>query len=230
MKFLDPVVFEFLSELRNNNNREWYHEHKKMYREARACVESFIDHLIPEMIPLNPAFQGLTAKQTMFRIFRDIRFSKDKTPYKTNFGAVIAPGGRKSKYSGLYIHIEPSKSMVGGGIYHPPKEILDAVRKEIYYNGDELCRILDDEEFKKYYGEISSMGDELKRLPKGYDQDAPNQDLLKMKTITAMHLLSDEVLVSDQAIPEIVKAYRIILPFNSFFNEAIDLAEEEQAG
>ncbi len=226
MKSLDPVVFEFLSDLRENNNREWYHEHKKIYQKAKASVESFIDYLIPELISLNPRFQGLTAKQTMFRIFRDIRFSKDKTPYKTNFGAVIAPGGRKSKYSGLYIHLEPGSSMIGGGIYHPPKEVLDAVRKEVYYNGDELRRIIEDTEFKNYYGKISSMGDELKRLPKGYDQDAPNQDLLKMKTLTAMHPLSDELLMSEQAIPEIVKAYRIIQPFNSFFNEAIDMAEE----
>ncbi|MCF8331917.1 MAG: DUF2461 domain-containing protein [Bacteroidales bacterium] len=225
MKILDPIVFEFLQQLRENNNREWYHANKRKYQFAKASVEAFLDQLIPALMKLNPAFQGLTPKMTMFRIFRDLRFSKDKRPYKTNFGAVIARGGRKSKYSGLYIHLEPGNSMVGGGIYHPEKEVLDAIRKEIYYNGHILREIIGKPEFKKYYGTVSSMGDELKHLPKGYSNEAPNQDLLKMKTMVAMHQLDDDVLLSDQAIPEILKAYKILHPLNDFLNEAIDMEE-----
>lgn len=227
MKSLDPIVFEFLQQLRDNNNREWYHANKKMYQQAKASVESFIDALIPGLVSLNPAFHGLTPKMTMFRIFRDVRFSKDKRPYKTNFGAVIAPGGRKSRYSGLYLHLEPGASMVGGGVYHPEKEVLDAIRKEVYYNGDGLREILEAKAFKEFYGSISSMGDELKRLPKGYDKDAPNQDLLKMKTMVTMHKLADETLMSDRGIPELVKAYKVLKPFNDFLNEAIDMAADE---
>lgn len=229
MKAVSPVVFDFLTLLRENNNRAWYHQNKKMYQEAKAAIEEFLDHLIPELIKLNPALQGLTPKTTMFRIFRDIRFSKDKTPYKTNFGAVISPGGRKSPYSGLYLHIEPGNSMTGGGIYKPQKEVLNAVRQEIYYNGDKLREIIKEPRFREWFGEIQSMGDELKRMPKGYETNSPNADLLKLKTITVMHPLTDDVLMSDKAMEEIIKSYEILQPFNDFFNEAIDLAKEDES-
>ncbi|MFW6019338.1 MAG: DUF2461 domain-containing protein [Bacteroidales bacterium] len=226
MSSLSPVVFDFLKQLQENNNREWYHQHKQMYREAKAAVESFLDYLIPELVTLEPALRGLTPQTTMFRIFRDIRFSKDKTPYKTNFGAVIAPGGRKSPYSGLYLHVEPGKCMAGGGIYKPQKEVLDAVRQELYYNGESFRKIIDEPQFRNWFGEINSMGDKLKRMPKGYEANSHNADLLKLKTITVMYPLKDEVLLSDKAAEEIIETYKILKPFNHFLNEAIDMGKE----
>lgn len=228
MNSLSPVVFDFLTRLRENNNREWYHQNKSMYREAKAAFESFLEALIPELIDLDPALRGLTPKTTMFRIFRDIRFSKDKTPYKTNFGAVIAPGGRKSPYSGLYLHIEPGKCMAGGGIYKPQKDVLDAVRQEVYYNGENLRKIINAPLFREWFGEIQSMGDKLKRMPKGFDINSPNADLLKLKTMTVMHPIEDEVMLSDNAAEELIKTYKILLPFNHFLNEAIDLGKNEE--
>lgn len=228
MEKLSPEVFQFLRALRENNYREWYHQNKEFYKNAKTAVEDFLNTLIAELTLLNPRLKGLQAKDTMFRIFRDVRFKKDKTPYKTFFDAVIAPGGRKSSLPGFYIHLEPGSSLVGGGLYCPPKEILDAVRKEMYYNGDQLRNIVDSADFKQWYGQIQTLGHELKRLPKGYPKDSPNPDLLKMKTMVSLHEVSGDLLQSSEAIPYLIEAYKVIQPFHDYITEAVELAAEEQ--
>lgn len=227
MTRLSPVVFQFLEQLRENNYREWYHRNKGFYKQAKTSVEEFLDALISELAILDPELKDLTAKHTMFRIYRDVRFRKDKTPYKTFFDAVIAPGGRKSLRPGFYIHITPGSSMVGGGLYCLEKQILDAVRKEMYYNGEKLRKILRDNDFTRWYGSVNTLGHELKQLPKGYPKDSPNQDLLKMKTMVSLHEVSDELLMSDKAIPYLVETYKVLQPFNDFFSEAIEMGWEE---
>ena len=121
---MNPIILDFLSKLKENNNREWFQANKKFYEEAKSEVEAFVDDLIPRMAAFEPSLKYVTAKECMFRIFRDVRFSKDKVPYKTNMGAWITKGGRKSPGPGYYLHIQPGESMLAGGVYMPEPDKL----------------------------------------------------------------------------------------------------------
>ena len=135
---MDTSIFRFLTDLRDNNNREWFQANKERYLKAKEVFESFIDNLIPEIRKFDSSIDLITSGDCMFRIYKDIRFSKDKTPYKTNIVAYIARGGKSSPYAGYYVHAEPGQSMLAGGIYMPQPEALKRLREEIYYNVDEF--------------------------------------------------------------------------------------------
>ena len=138
---INKNILLFLNELKNNNNRDWFHANKPKYNEAKVEFENYINNLIPEIGKFDNEIKHLEAKECIFRIFRDVRFSKDKSPYKPNFGAYIVKGGKKSGNAGYYLHIEPENSFLGGGIYMPPSNILKAIRIEIYENIDEFKSI-----------------------------------------------------------------------------------------
>ena len=145
----------FLGELRKNNNREWFQANRKWYEQCRSEFEFFVTLLINEIGKFDRSIGALKASDCLFRIYRDIRFSPDKTPYKTNFGAYIAKGGRKSEFAGYYFHIEPGNCMLAGGIYMPSKEILKAIREEIYHNTEDFLAIIHNKDFQKVFLEIS---------------------------------------------------------------------------
>jgi uncharacterized protein (TIGR02453 family) len=212
----------FLSILKNNNYKEWFHENKPLYEEAKKEFESFVTILIQEIRSIDKEVGLLEPKDCIFRIFRDIRFAKDKTPYKTNFGAYIARGGgRKSEYAGYYFHLEPTNSLLAGGIWLPQPDILKAVRQEIYHNIDEFLEILSNNEFKKHLKEIDQ-DYMLKTSPKDFPKDWPHIDLLKYKSYTVSKPLSDEMVISSRLLNEVRAVFKAMLPINKFFNHVIE--------
>lgn len=211
----------FLASLRENNNREWFEANRTQYEQCRQEFEQFIGSLLPELIQLEPDFTHLEPKNCIFRIYRDVRFSKDKRPYKSHFGAYFAPGGRKSTKAGYYLHIEPDgKSMLAGGIYMPPAEDLKKIRQEIDYNGAKLRNILHGAEFKKYFDGLS--GDKLKTMPKGYPTDHPDIELLKMKDFTAVHMVPDKKVANGNFLSYTTTVWKVMKPLNDFLNHAVE--------
>ncbi len=216
---MDKIVLEFLHKLKDNNDRDWFNENKDQYEEARNVVEQFVDHLILGLQKIDNNIGTLTAKQTMFRIYRDVRFSKDKSPYKAYFGAFIAPGGRKSTQAGYYIHIAPEGTFIGGGSYHPMGEELKKIRSEIYYNHAEFEKIISDKKFKKVFGELK--GDRLKRPPQGFPKDFAGIETLKLKDYTVFFTLSDKELMKPDFYNVVIDAFATMKPLNDFLNRAL---------
>ena len=225
LKILYPMLeksLSFLSILKDNNYKEWFHENKPMYDEARKEFESFVALLIHEIKLIDNEVGYPEPKDCIFRIFRDIRFSNDKTPYKTNFGAYIAKGGgRKSEYGGYYFHLEPGNCLLAGGIWLPQPDILKAVREEIYHNADEFQAILSEKEFKKHLGGIDQ-DYMLKTSPKDYPKDWPHIEWLKHKSYTVSKALPQELVGSDKLAEEVRTVFKAIKPINNFFNRVIE--------
>jgi uncharacterized protein (TIGR02453 family) len=193
-----------------------------LYEEAKKEFEDFVATLIKEVKLIDPEVGYPEPKDCTFRIFRDIRFAKDKTPYKTNFGAFIAKGGnRKSEYGGYYFHLEPGNSLLAGGIWLPQPDILKAVREEIYHNADEFLAILSDKDFKKHLRELNQEY-LLKTSPKDYPKDWPHIDLLKHKSYTVSKSLPDNILTGPNLLDEVRVVFKSIMPINKFFNKVIE--------
>lgn len=218
---LQSTTLDFLRDLGENNAKTWFDENRDRYQAAKKDVEQLVNELIAALVDVDPGLLGLEAKQSMFRIFRDVRFSKDKVPYKSHMGAWMARGGRKSIYAGFYLHIEPGgKSMAAGGIWHPQGDVLKAVRDAIDYEPDDLRNVLADKEFKKYFPELE--GSKLKTAPKGYPKDHPAIDLLRHKDLVVSTKLKDSDLTSKKLIDKLVSIYSAMYPLNAFLNGAID--------
>ncbi len=212
-------VIQFLQDLSENNNREWFQNNKKCYDESREKVLFLTEVLINEIRKFDSDIPLLEPKDCLFRIFRDVRFSNDKRPYKTNFGSFIAKGGRKSIYSGYYFHIEPGGSFVGGGIYMPAAEPLKAIREYIAENGEEFLSIITDKKFKTIFPEM--MDDKLKTAPKGYSPDHEFIDLLRYKSFAFSSRLSKSQILADNYIEILVNSFKTLHPVNKFLNEAL---------
>ena len=222
-------MLDFLKELANNNTREWFHANKKRYQLIRKEYEQFVAHLIGEIATFDESVKNLHPKDCIFRINRDIRFSNDKSPYKTNFGAYITPGGRKAGFAGYYFHVEPGNSFVAGGIYRPPADRLKAIRTEIYENTGDFKEIIEDPDFKEEFGSIYS-DEKLKTAPKGFPKDFEDIELLNYKDYTVLKPLTDDMLTSDELVEEVIRAYQTLYPFNQFLNEAIAFHIEQHPG
>lgn len=213
-------VFDFLSELEKNNNREWFKANEKKYKQVKIEFENFVNELLIEIKQFDGSINIQTAKECIFRINRDIRFSKDKSPYKTNFGAVIAKDGRKSPFAGYYVHLENNKSFVGGGIYMPQPQVLKAIRNEIYNSIKMYKKIIENHEFKKYYPHI--YGEKLKLAPKGFPKDFADIDLLKNKHYALVYPIYDNKNWLDKnCISNITKLFKIQKPYNDFLNATL---------
>ena len=213
-------TLDFLSDLAKHNNKEWMDDNKKRYQEAKGYVIELVSEIITKASSFDPGLQGLQPKKTLFRINRDIRFSKNKDPYKTNFGAAIVDGGRKSGNPGYYLHIKPGANMVGGGIYQPEASTLQKVRQEIDYNGKEIRSIISDTKFKKLYGEPYGE-DKLKTAPKGYPKDHPDLDLLQLKHYVFMNDVEDKKVVTSKFSDFVAESYQTLYPFNQFLAQAL---------
>lgn len=213
-------VLNFLSELRINNNKEWFDQNRGRYEESRKKVLFLTELVIHEVSKFDPEIGSLTAKDCVFRIFRDVRFSIDKTPYKTNMGSFIARGGRKSMGAGYYLHIEPGGSFVGGGSYCPPADSLKALRTEIFDNPDEFKKLIYSNSFRKTYPEMYD--DKLKTPPKGFPKEFPDVDLLKYKSYAFTSRIDDSVVTSEAYVGKIIDAFKELAPVNRFLNTAID--------
>ena len=209
-------TLQFLKDLNKNNNREWFSKNKDRYLAAQANVAEFVELLIEETGKFDAEIQKLDAKKTMFRIYRDTRFSLDKTPYKTNFGASLGMG-KGNRISGYYLHIEPQKSFLAGGVYHPESAVLKQIRAEIAANQEEFLAILNQNEFRNNFRGLS-VEDKLKRVPAGYDKDHPMAEFLKLKSFNVIHPISDEALMSETAASDFTKVFKSNKPLNDFLN------------
>lgn len=212
-------ILDFLTKLKVNNNRDWFNENKKLYEEAKSDFESLVNRLIPAIFDFDPTIGSIAAKQCIFRIFRDVRFSKDKSPYKTNMGGFIARGGRKGGFAGYYLHIDPEQSFIAGGMHMPDPENLKKVRQEILYNIDDFKSIINKPSFKKTFGKIE--GEQLKRPPKDFPADFPDIDLLKFKSYTVMHSVDQNTLLKDDVEKYIIKIFKEMYGLNQFLNKAV---------
>ncbi len=213
-------VLSFLTELKQNNNKEWFDENRDRYQESRKKVLFLTELINHELAKFDNEIGILDPKNCVFRIFRDVRFSNDKTPYKTNMGSFIAKGGRKSVHAGYYIHIEPSGSFVGGGSYCPPADALKAIRTEIFDHADEFKELIKSKSFLKNYPEMYD--DKLKTAPKGFPKDFADIDLLKYKSFAFTSGLDDETITSDDFVAVVVDKLRELYPVNRFINRALE--------
>lgn len=213
-------ILSFLSKLSVNNNKVWFDENKKEYLEAKQGMEELVQHLIDKISEFEPGVAGEEAKKCVFRIYRDVRFSKNKDPYKINMGGFIVPGGKKSGNAGFYLHLEPGASMLAGGIYMPESPVLKKMREEILYNVDDFKAIIEKPEFKKTFGEIN--GEKLKNPPKGFPKEFDDIELLKFKSYTVVHSITDEQ-VSEPGFPDYaLEVFKKMTEFNQFINKAIN--------
>ncbi len=212
--------FHFLVDLRFNNTREWFKDNESRYKLAKAQFEHFIDLLIPEITSMDSTIDVQNAKECTFRIFRDVRFSKNKEPYKTNMGAFIARGGRKSRFGGYYVHFEPDASFIGGGVYMPEPPVLNAIRQGIYNDPKPLFQLLNDPEFKTVYGHLMEE-DKLKSPPKGFDKDFEYIDLLKYKHYAVGHNVDNEFWFSGDVVQQTIEVFRPLYRLNTVINRYI---------
>lgn len=211
---MQSLTLQFLRTLEKNNNREWFNENKTTYQEAQQDVISFVEKLIEEMVVFDEEIGKADAKKSLFRIYRDTRFSKDKSPYKTNFGASLGMG-KGSQKAGYYLHIEPGKSFLAGGIYMAESSVLKEIRKEISAFGEEFLAIVEKDEFRNYFRGLS-VEDKLKKVPQGFEKDDKMAEYLKLKHFIVIHPVSDEQLLSENAIKEFAKIFKAMKPLNDF--------------
>ncbi len=220
---LEPQTLRFLSLLKKNNDRPWFEEHRKEYEAAKIDFQNFIQLVIDDFGRTDIAIAGLTAKDCLFRINRDVRFSKDKSPYKTNMGASIKPGGKKSPFAGYYFHCEPGNSFVGGGLWMPEVFQLKKVRQEIDYNWKEFESIITEKTFKAIYGDVYKGAEiSLASMPKGYERDNMAIEYLKLKSFIAEQKLTDEELTKASLHKKTVAAFEALQPFLKFINRSVD--------
>lgn len=213
---MQSSTLQFLRTLEKNNNREWFNENKTTYQEAQQDVIYFVEKLIEEMVVFDEEIGKADAKKSLFRIYRDTRFSKDKSPYKTNFGASLGMG-KGSQKAGYYLHIEPGKSFLAGGIYMPESSVLKEIRKEISAFGEEFLTIVEKDEFRNYFRGLS-VEDKLKKVPQGFEKDDKMAEFLKLKHYIVTHPVSDEQLLNENAAKEFAKIYKAMKPLNDFLN------------
>lgn len=219
---LEPQTLRFLKQLQKNNNKTWFDARRADYEAAKIDFQNFIQLVIDHLQKFDTTIPGITARDCLFRINRDIRFSKDKTPYKTNMGASIKWGGKKSPFAGYYFHLEPGKTFVGGGLWMPDAVTLKNVRQEIDYNWKEFQQIISEKSFKKIYSDVYK-GKELSlsTTPKGYDKENPAMEYLKLKSFIAEKTLDDGELTKATLHRKTIEAFVALMPILKFINRAI---------
>jgi len=214
-------TFTFLKELVQNNNREWFQANKERYEMARANAIDFTTQLLKLLHKTDPGIDdSLDPKKCVMRIYRDIRFSKNKTPYKNNFGISIPSKALKLGGAEYYLQISPEGSFIAGGYWMPEKGHLKKIRQEIDYNADDLKKIIDTSEFISLFGEFRKQN-QLKNNPREYSAENTNIELLKLKSFIAVHYLKDEELTNKQSVETVAALCSKIYPINVFLNNAL---------
>ena len=215
------LILKFLRDLVRHNDREWFEKNRSRYLEAKQEFEGVVEKVLKEIVKFDPKLEGLDAKKLPFRIYRDVRFSKDKRPYKVHMGAGFSPNGKLVQEPGYYLHLQPgNKSFVAGGIYEPDAANLSKIRQEIDYNADGLKRILTARPFRKLFDGFDDY-DRLKTAPKGYPKDHPHIEWLKHKSFIVSVALTDKQVADRSFVRTVSNACSNIKPLNDYIREAI---------
>ncbi|MCU0326176.1 MAG: DUF2461 domain-containing protein [Spirosomaceae bacterium] len=214
---LDQSTLDFLSDLKENNNKEWFHANRKRYETEKERFEKFCQSVLDGLSKFQDNLINTRVKDCIFRINKDIRFSKDKSPYKLNLAAAFGPGGRQSGRIDYYLHIQPNgESFIGGGIWQPTPAQLSKFRQEIDYNPTELKNIIYESNFRDYYKEI--WGERVKGAPKGYKIEHPEIELLRYKQLFFMHRYTDSEVISPDFATEFIGACKLLKPYLDYCN------------
>lgn len=215
-------ILDFLSDIKENNNREWFATHKERYLAAKKEFDSVVATLLDVMSLWDETIVGLRPADCIFRFYRDVRFSADKSPYKRHFGAYICKdGGRKSRYSGYYLHLEPNNVQLIGGLWAPESRVLKKVRRSIVDNFDELREIMSAPLFKQYFGDMISY-EKTKRLPIGFDKTAEGAEYLTFKHFLIESKIKDSEVDKIDFVSYVNEHFKAMLAFNNFLNYSID--------
>ncbi|MES2277844.1 MAG: DUF2461 domain-containing protein [Bacteroidota bacterium] len=218
---INQKTLDFIADLKQNNNRDWFLDHKEQYDAARENITEFTAAVLKELSKIDTLVDAHTdPKKCIMRIYRDIRFSKDKTPYKHWIGIHKLSQGRYAAGIGYYLHIEPGNSFIGGGYWMPEGEHVKMIRQEIDYNAADFKAIVDAPTFKKIFGEFRDQ-EQLKTIPNGYDVDNENMSLLKLKSFAAVHQLTDDELKQKDVAITIAKVFKELYPLLGFLQNAI---------
>lgn len=218
---LQQSTLDFLKKLKKNNNKEWFDKNKKLFEAAKEDFLAYVEKLVAGVAAFDPSAKDLDPKKCIFRIYRDVRFSKDKTPYKTHLGAHITRGGVKASGTGYYIHIEPGNSFLAGGWWMPESSELNAIRQEIDYNQQEFEKLLKDKAFVKYFNKLDEEH-KLKTVPKGYDKEHPAIELLKLKSFTVTNEVKDDVVTGKDFLKHTINVFKAMQPLNNFLVRSVD--------
>ncbi len=217
---IDANSLKFLKKLGKNNDRAWFQTNKKAFDAAQDNVTAFAGYLIGEIGKFDAAIGGVDPRSCVFRIYRDVRFSKDKSPYKTNLGAYISPGGRKSMQPGYYFHMEPGRSFVAGGKHNPDGPELLKIRAAIVENTDEFLKIIKKKSYYETFGDLH--GEQLKSAPKGFDPKDKAIEYLKLKEFMAYTELYDDTFLASNEFPKhLVKILKEMYPLVAFLRKAL---------
>jgi uncharacterized protein (TIGR02453 family) len=217
---LSKESLQFIDDLTANNNRDWFLDNKKRYEKFKTDYQNLVAEFLAEMKPLDPSLEVLEVKNCTFRINRDIRFSKDKTPYKNHLGIWMSSGTKGANRAGYYIHIGKNESFIAGGLYSPEAEDLKKVRKEIAFFYDDLEEIVAEKAFKKIYEKLDS-SNSLKNAPKDYEKDHPAIEFLKLKSFTATQKFEYNEATKSDFVKKTVEKLILLKPLNDFINRAL---------
>jgi uncharacterized protein (TIGR02453 family) len=219
-----PVVFEFLTAIEKNNNREWFNQNKDLYGTALKNVQDFVDAVIEGISAFDVSVGDQEAKKCIYRIYRDVRFSPDKRPYKIHFGAYIAPQGKQSNNAGYYLHIQPDMSFIGGGLWCPDSALLKKIREEIYYAPERLYQILESKDFKSVFGKLMDI-DTLKRPPRNYPADFAYIKLLQYRHFCTERVVNNLEALAPDFLRECIQTYQSLFPLVDYINKLIKIED-----
>ncbi|MDR2802135.1 MAG: DUF2461 domain-containing protein [Prevotellaceae bacterium] len=218
---IEKFTLSFLTQLRKNNYREWFHEHKADYDKAKQNVLSIVASLLQEIHKFDKSIGFPEPSKCLFRIARDTRFAADKSPYKPNFGIIMNPeGNTRCELSGYYLHIEPGNCFVSCGIYMPTPDLLKAIRIKVDEEWDAFSAILQKKAFRDAFDTLVRDEDALSRVPAGFDKNSPAAEFLKLKRFYVMAGLSNSDVTGAGFIRQADAYYRLMQPLNTFLNEA----------
>lgn len=219
---ITKTILRFLSSIKKNNNKAWLDANRPLYDTSKEEFTAEVAEILKGIVAFDSTFSNLTPKECMFRLNRDVRFSKEKHPYKTNYAAYFNAAGKKGAGAGYYMHIEPGKSFAAIGIWQPPTEDLSKIRQEIDYNFDEWKKIAGSKIFKKIFNLGFNMSDSLVRAPKGYEETNPAIEYLRMKNFVACRSFTDAELADKKFTKELVNTFKNGKPMIDFINRSLD--------
>ncbi|WP_145859369.1 DUF2461 domain-containing protein [Pedobacter suwonensis] len=218
---LKKETLQFIKNVAENNNREWFAANKDVYEAAKADVLALVGKLIPELAKVDPLLSAeADPKKSLLRIYRDVRFSKNKYPYKNNFGIWFSAKTKGGNEPGYYLHIQPGKSFLAGGYWMPDAPHLKLIRQEIDYNIGDFKEIINEKDFKKNFK--LGFDNTLKNAPKGYDPADPNIEFLKLKSFEATQKIDDEEFLKPNLVNKLISSFKTIQPLVAFLRNAIE--------